>query len=506
MRIANFKFTMVNLPFLRSPIAARRGALALLVCFGFAVAARAAEPAAGERLELTFQTEAGPATLAFRYCPAGVLAPGRPSKENAQTVAMRPFYMQEIEVTGEVFGKIAGAERLQKVRERAGKNLRDLAENPELPIFFVRLEDVGAFCERLEQLSLEQAGGAVSPLEARRFRPPTHYEWQYAARAQAQPDPAHPLPHFNLWPPTYKILDPIAQQKCLEEWQEMGRRDAFTGAQEQVAAILLARGQTKGKPHEILGAFLKAAIGIDRDYAEIPDPPPLRKPPVSKPNAWSSYDLHNNVREWTLGAVGQERGESKFQPGAREIWAEVQAGKTPAGRPLFFFAGGSFVDNADGTTGWMKFAVWGGGTKKIEGQPVGLNRATGEVSYFSRRDLEETDLLSEQAPGFRVVMRRGLRDDWRFVLRQATRGGETDAKALEAFPLHQQTIEELAPPGERDAALATLDFYRAMALYRLGRKQDSRAALDGARAQTLRAADPYFQFLPELVALDAEGE
>lgn len=477
---------------------------ALLVGLTLASGVRAAEPSPGARLELTFQTEAGPVALAFRYCPAGTLAPGRPSEDSARTVAMRPFYMQEIEVTGETFGKIAGAERLKKVRARAGKHLRALADNPELPVFFARLEDVVAFCERLERVSLEQAGGAISPLEARRFRLPTHYEWQYACRAQQKPDPAHPLPHFNRWPATYKILDPIAQQMCLEEWKEMGREDAFTGAQEQVAAILLARGtkKAKDKPHEILRAFLKAALGIDRDYGGPPDPLQLlRKPPVSKPNAWNICDLHNNVREWTLGAVAQGEGKSKFQPGAAEIWAGIEAGKASAGN--FFFAGGSFVDNAADTTGWMKFTIWGGATKQIEGQTAGLNRKTGEVSYFTRRDLEETDLLSEHAPGFRVVMRRGLRDDWRLVLRQEMLRGEPDAEALAAFPLHRQTLEQLAPPSDRNAALATLDFYKAMVLYRLGREKESRAALDGAQA--LRRSDPYFQFLPELIARDAQA-
>jgi len=398
----------------------------------------AAAPQAGEVLKFTLQTEQGPVELSLRYCPAGKLTPGKPAA-TTPAVDLEPFFIMETEVTRGDFRKIAGAEIADRVKARAGKNLKDLAGQRQLPVFSVDFDDVAAFCRGLEKLLAEHAASQGSVFERYAVRLPTHYEWQYACRAKSDPTAATQLPHFNAWPRTYRALPQVTQRKCEEEWQAMGRQDKFTGSQEQVAEILSKRwAPNNPKPLQIFRDFMKVGIGVDRDYAIVPDPYPLGTPKLSKPNAWNIYDMHNNVREWVL--------TSRSQSDAANAWAALtqqdRSGELRRGH--FFLAGGSFIDTAEGQDAWTKFSVWGGFKSTIGGEAIGLDPATGRISPFNLIDIEQSDLLSDQQPGFRVVVLRVLRQDWLHAVRSR------------AILSEKAAPEELASFAQRRAAAGKL--------------------------------------------------
>ena len=458
----------------------------------------------GEAVQMTLETENGPVSLSFCYCPAGSLRPGAPKVPAAQAIDVRSFYLQETEVTIDAFSRVLEKDRMEKIRERAGENLRDLLDDAKMPIFLVDFADISDFCQGLEQLIQQQPTGDFSRLETRQFRLPTHHEWQYACRAREDAEQGDQFSHFYAWPRNFRVLDKIIQNKCEEEWKEMGRKDAFVGSQEQVLAILKTRNKPNNpKPLEILGAFLEAGIGVKRDYATTPDPLPLRTPRASRANAWGIFDMHNNVREWTLAGAAQQKPDELWQ----ELTTDPQDGPSLSRRGLFFLAGGSFVDNAFGSHGYMRFTIWGGFTQSIEGQDVGLVPQTGEIVAFSLRDVEDSDLLYDQVPGFRVIMQRVLRRDWRLLVRNdVVLADKVSEDTLAAFAGHRKTVTELLSASQQSDAQAFVDFYAALASYRLGKRDDCNNLLQDERLASIRQSDPYFETLAELVAIDAGAE
>ncbi len=465
------------------------------------VSVAAQEPAPGAALPIQLQGPAGIVDLEFRYCPAGTMVPGRPGRKGARSVNVEPFYILNAEVSRGQFKSLVGDERAMLVEQRLGENLREFAQDPDLPVFYVAFDDVAHFCQEVDRLYLEQLSAELSSLELRRFRIPTHDEWQYACRSVTHVQEIAALPHFNGWPKTYKILDSITQAKCDEEWKEMGRTDPFTGSQEQVVDIVVTRHRADNpKPLEILQAFLKEGIGVERDYATTPDPPPLRQIRHSRPNAWNIHDMHNNVREWTLTCRSQSEAE--------QVWTRLLSAQQDQlyDQGLFFLAGGSFVDNAFSNSGWMKFATWGGFTQTIDGEAVGLDLATGGAVAFRLRDLDESDLFGDQMPGFRIVMRRGLRDDWQYVLRRETVLQQIDASAIsKLFKKHRATVNDIAVSTEKASVLDVLQFYESLAHLRAGAPSQSQMLLAAIKSNQTGPPDLYLQSLSELVERDADA-
>ncbi len=406
-------------------------------------------------------------------------------------------------MTSEQFTRILGPERWKQIQQRGGKNLQDLLAKAELPIFLVDFDDVADFCVGLEKLCQLQPGQDLSRLETRTFRLPTHYEWQYACRARQKAEDGDAWPHFYAWPENAQVLDRITQQKCLEEWQELGRQEAFVGGQQQVADILRLRQDkaSNKKPLQIFTAFMEAAIGVKRNYEEPGDPLPLGKPRASRPNAWNLYDLHNNVREWTLVASTQDEAKDLWQ----KLTGDPQTRRPLARQGLFFWAGGSFIDTATGKNGWMKFTIWGGFIGKVDNADVGLIPDTGNIVPISLQDVKDSDLLTDQAPGFRIVMQRRLRNDWRQLVRQDAALADPIAPGtLDAFAGHGRVVKELLPPDQQAEAQNYLDYYAALAALRLGKKDVCRETFQGDKLAPVKQADPYFDALAKLIALDTQ--
>ena len=282
--------------------------------------------------------------MAFRFCPSGELKLGRPSPEKAnqedkessdplaalaggKSVSLRNFYITETEVTITQFQRIVGDERFQSLKKRnetVNKGSPDLIQQlktgGEYPIFMVSLDDAVDFCKKLDEVAAGGAAVGKRSIEQRRFRIPSHAEWQYACRASEDTMVAESLPHFNRWVDSFDALNKQDRARCLEEWEAMGRKkEDFTGSQIQVAEILTERlvfGNSK--PLEILSAFLSLSLKLNRDYSKDTVLGNLAAVRSTEANAWQIFDMHENVCEWVL--VIPDQGDS------REFWNRLMTG------------------------------------------------------------------------------------------------------------------------------------------------------------------------------------
>jgi len=439
-----------------------------------------AAPAPGDPFEVAIEETGARVAVVFHYCPAGKIRPGKPQlvdkdaapKDHAPSgntnplatvlsgvVEMRPFHISETEVTIEQFRKVVRPETFAAVQARVAKNtgkpelLAAFTSGREFPLFAVMADEAAEFCRHLTMRTNPSTRG--ESLEARRFRLPSHQEWQYACRAQADPDAVPPLPHFNRWPESYEVLDKVVRAACQEEWKEMGRQEAeFRGTQEQVADILIRQTAGNLKPLEILSAFLKAGLGTQREYADN-RPGELQPPRTGTPNAWNLHDMHENVREWVI--VAADRAE------LFRIWDAMAAERGPTSdiesQKVLFLAGGGFNDLMAGQPGtWQEFTIWGG-------HP--MDPKSGSPEPFSLEDSRTQDVAFDEDPGFRVVMERVLRDDWLLIVRlRAIHGDPAELRQQEPFKQYRTEVGELATGTEQAEYLGQIGFYEGLVAYR----------------------------------------
>ncbi len=365
------------------------------------------------------------------------------------------------------------AKLLARVEKLTGKPelVAAVKSAQELPVFAVTAEEAVDFCKQLTKRV--NADATVGSLEARRCRLPSHHEWQYACRARTDPNALPGLPHFNRWPESYEILDKAMRQTCLEEWAQLGMGEAdFQGTQEQVAAILQRQSATNNKPLEILSAFLKVAIGLQRDYAKN-RPGELRPARTNMSNGWNIYDMHENLREWVI-ATTDPAELYQFWDGitAKSVDAELRRNK------LFFLAGGGFNNLMTGKTGaWQEFTIWGG-------HPLDL--ASGSPLAFSMDDATSNDVAFDEDPGLRVVLERVLRSDWLLLVRRlAVPSDLAQPRQKDAFESYRAQVAELVPGRLQPKILAQIAFYESLATYRDGNKVDARKKFSEAKTQFL---------------------
>lgn len=472
--------------------------------FSLSGAAIAQSPRPGEELTITATTKAGETLIRFRYCPPGKIVPGRPApaKDGASSasnkakpselslfggaVSMRGFYMSETEVTIDQFHRIAGQDRfaaLKKRNEAANKGSPDLLqrmlEGGEYPVFLVSLDDAVAFCRQLDASERASSASTGSSIERRRFRIPSHAEWQYACRAAASDGEIQKYPHFNRWVDS-DALNKQDRARCLEEWQAMGRQEAdFNGSQFQVAEILdQARSDTNPKPLQVLSAFLKASLKFDRDFSQN-RPGILAKVGLSAPNAWQIVDLHENLCEWTL-AIGDDAGVQKFW---KALTLSDGIRSEEAKRPALFFAGGSFEAIMTGkASGWQRFTIWGG---------FPLEEKSGTPRPFSVDDEKKEDYSAEHNPGLRVLMERALADDWLLAIRRDTVLSPSAAKKnSKLLDRNRNTVMEIVAASEQPQVLAVLDYYAALTLYGDGKISEAGQEMTKAKVAFSKPAGP----------------
>ena len=389
-----------------------------------------AQPQPGDLLEVRVTTPSGPVAVRFRYCPPGEAMRGRPQelpkptgnplldrvKRKALLSELKGFYIGETEVSQQQFERLLGKETLERVFQGmvAGETG---GRGDDFPIRGVSVIDAAAFCDSLSNLDADKVGGRSS-LEARRFRLPTHDEWQYACRAVGDVDQTSRYPHFNAWPELKDVSKDVVAD-CQDVWKgRLNESGPFVGSQDQVVRVIEAHDNPR-RGVEILSEFLRAALGTERSYATAETQPRLVA--SGKKNGWNILNMHGNVFEWTIA----ERTPEKVE----EVWRLLAAGDAPAlsgdTSKSFFLAGGSYNHSLDqNVSDWITFSIWGG-------QPM----REGAAEAYSFSELESQNIVQDTPPGFRVLLERVLAQDWLLVIREATLMNEKDNLVLCQFSL-----------------------------------------------------------------------
>ncbi|MEK6238500.1 MAG: SUMF1/EgtB/PvdO family nonheme iron enzyme [Planctomycetales bacterium] len=454
------------------------------------------EPGAVRSFDVTASGKKVP--FRFRYCPPGELIPGRPGVGDAKPVAMEAFHLMEGEFTVGQFGALL-PDRLPKIQKLAGPHLQNFITNEKMPVFGVSFDDIQKVSRAIEK-HFDHSSDVNRPLVERwQVRLPTHYEWQYACRAKQTPSEAVKTPHFYRWV-DYRALDKNTVGSCKDEWEKMGRADPFLGTQEQVVELISNRSKGNNTvPQEILREFFKAALGVDRDLAQVPDPLRLLASGSTKPNGWNIFEMHTNVSEWVM--------TSENQAAAREFWSKLDVpsqADSLRNQPLFFFAGGGFNQNAAGSNGWTRFTAWGGYSEELEGQPVGLEVATGKVASLTWNEVDETDLVYEFNPGFRLVIQRSIRSDWFAEIRKAAFASEL-AAFQQQLEKCRDSLAELQPL-EQEKITATMNYYEAIAAGRSGDAAKVNDLLSKIDPAGLGDDAAFFQELSKVVGNAPEAQ
>lgn len=452
-------------------------------------------------LVVTFDFGDRKVPITFRNCPQGQLVPGQPTPVNSAEVSpkakhspvdgsvdglvsMDEFYITETEVTTGQFAAVLGEKGFNEFRDLAKKKLTGGAEDIALldpkgsyPVFMVGPHDAIRFCQALESANNDQRFG-VSQIESRRFRLPSHYEWQYACRGRSDPAATQLFPHFHNWI-EFDALPKEDQAKCLEEWQAMGRNERdFNGTQFQVMEIVVGRYSEKNpqKPLEILSAFLRESTGRRRDYSK---ETPGRLVPVhgTRANPWGLVEMHENVCEWTIAIA--DRGK------LQAFWdAITSANISPEDRsnPSFFLAGGSFIDFMAGDkkdAAWAPFTIWGG-------KPMDIR--TNTLQPFSLDEEQSKDLTFEYQPGLRIVMDRVLSNNWLLAVRSsALLKASDESSSADDLDRYRKTVMEIVPDSQQIEILSTIDFYSGLSAYAHGKPSEAAQVLGNVKDKLFKS-------------------
>ena len=473
----------------------------LLVGMVFVLSATSvlAEHQPGKLLEVKVDTQNGPLTVRFRYCPSGQLLRGKPKplpeptgnktldalKRKALLADIRGFYIQEGEVSQQQFQDILGEQAVQSVFQRMVAGEAG-GRGSEFPIRGVTVFEAAKFCESLRQLD-SQTPVASSGLEDRKFRLPTHDEWQYACRAIRDPAQTTDKPHFNGWPATNDVPKSVLAD-CTDVWsKKLGEQTPFVGTQDQVMRVIEAHDDSR-RGVEILSEYLRLALGTKRSYRDpTTEPQPVK---TGTPNAWTVFNGHGNVFEWTIA----ERDDDRLSDVWRTLVAADRQSLTAEGKAKFFLAGGSYSSSvSDNVFNWITFSTWGGHPMKDR-----------EPDPGSLGELESQNVVQDMLPGFRVLLERVLASDWLFVIREST---VLDEKAPlndinEQLANHRKAIAELATGDDLALAEARIRYYEALATYQK-EGPEAGAQLAANLGSASSEEDSYFKLLQDLVNTDA---
>lgn len=457
-----------------------------------------AQKRAGAEERVDLKASGRDVTINFRYCPRGEVEPGDPDERTGTKVALGPFLLSETEVSQRDFLAIAGKEIYEKVQRRAqdarlGEYFTE--KNITLPIFSLTLGEAIEFCRRLEELTEKVANTSIV---RRRFRLPSHLEWQYACRAW--PDPDNPrkeqYSHFNGWRNDVWLNDKELQKWCNEDWKLLTdskkAEGDFRGDQQQVVAIVkVLENKTNDRPLEILRRFLKAGIDWEPCLDVVPEPTPHPVKSNKVPNSWKMWDMHGNAAEFTLHVENQRNPSdfSGYQEKVRDLWklakkperTEQENNRLKNDLKIILAGGRYSLLIKDGR--WKHLTIWGGEPKTLSEAMNG-----NEMTLFGT--------------GIRVLMETDLSDNWLSVIRNtAGINGQPPPNAVEELIKHQNIIKDLLIPDRAEVANAQVDVYKAYAYYKLGKKSDAVKVLRQAREKL--KDDPYLVSLELLMEADS---
>jgi formylglycine-generating enzyme required for sulfatase activity len=418
----------------------------LFFAVSFTIEGDATAQEAGALEQITIAMPAGPVQIDFRFCPPGQIHPGMPAASgpgpSTAPADVRGFYIGETEVTVGQFRSVMGSEGVGPLAQRAAlfekqnpEYRRALESGAEEPALLVGLDDAIRFCQTFQQ-AFEQARLSTSQVtvETRQFRLPGYIEWQYAARGSASAEQAAEIRHFNRWPKLSE-LSQANQQKCQEVWTSIGKQGSFSGSQDDFLILSSATNAADTeKVREILEeAFHLAFKSEKRNRAGLGVLRPVRS---TLPNTWNIFDMHESVTEWTIWAASAD---------PRTIWEKVSSRKDVNGYENSFLSGGSFIDVPFGPGALNRFTIWGGGIL-TEGKP----------SPFPYNE----DIVTDQAPGFRVVMERALSKDWLFLVRKSINENNEEADMASYLADSERLIRELTPIGSTEQKV--IGFYKLL--------------------------------------------
>lgn len=429
-------------------ILVRASTACFIVAFMLTTHRRAAAQDPGSLEKLTFMMPDGPIAINFRFCPAGTMIPGTPdltgSAQRATPIAVRSFYIDETEITVGQFRGVVGAAGIKRlvqfamVEEKNNPQFRRAIEaGTDEPALFVGLEDAVNFC-KLIQVSYDQSRLAADQVtvESRQFRLPSHTEWQYAARAISSADERPAIRHFNRWP-SLSELSPANQQKCHEVWTSLVKPGQFQGSQDDFLVLSTATGAGESqKVREILEeAFSIAFKSEKRSAAGIGALRPVKQ---TLPNAWSIYDMHEGVTEWTIGAATAD---------PQQTWEKLLGRSDMNGYENAFLSGGTFKDSYFTAGALSRFTFWGGS-----------QLTDGKASLFTYSQ----DIVEDKAPGFRIVMDRALAKDWLYLVRKSVRKSEGRSPVEVQYLVDsERLIADLTPKDSEERQV--IAFYRLLA-------------------------------------------
>ena len=451
----------------------------------------------GAQLDVVSKTPSGEVRLTFRYCPPGEGFRGKPEplpEDSGDPIAklnrrklvesLRAFYVTETEVSQGQYRQILGQAALDQVKNRVAK-LAGVPVGDEFPVLAVTLDEAAAFCCRLQQTAVDDS---ATKLEARGFRLPTHYEWQYACRARQTLDEAIASPHFGGWCSLQEI--PAAQmQDGKDLWKKAGGAGEFTGTQDQIERILRTVAGSKDTDDQtraikLLEAFLQKGVGFDRPLTNRGT---VRTVDSGKSNPWNIRNMHGSLYEWTI--VERDLGKRKqiFQ-----FLAGSQSATMPDSKSfLLAGAGYNFSFQRQNVAEWVKFSVWGG-------EPFDIEKGIPDPwDYPTAKDEKQA---IEFCPGLRIVLDRVLSPTWLLVIRKSVVAPKVlDDKVHAELDRSRNIITEL---GGTKAEMAAVKYYEFLANYRMGRMADAARDVKDA-ASSLSDNDPYFRLLGQLVERDA---
>jgi len=470
--------------------------------------------------------------IRFVHCPAGFVPRGNqgdgdprklsdPVKEE-EKLTFSGFFISEAEITQEQFAAVLGSPHLEAVKKRVKEGLRkdgldrydkaDIYYSPDgqYPVFGVTATEAVDFCMQLEKL--EQSRPRLLNVVTNQIRLPTHFEWQYACRAEVDPKVK---PHFSEWPQKEDTLDKMLSveiqidsktkttvRKVLEDrWAIIDSKTKFNPTQDNILAILeeLSQKQTMDLTYgmvwmEIVNGRMREAEGKVRkelhDSLKIIDSPyvaPIRPevipaedtenwrmrveewPIRNAPNAWGVRRMYDNVPEWTVFASNPAEMVG--------TWKKLEKGAVEDAKNIeFCLAGGGITVNYGS---WWRFTIW--------------MWAKHEQRWRSEK---WTKVPVADRPGIRVVMERTLRENWFASIRESLHRKNDDGKIVKELDSLRDELPFFGGSQDVVQNQRRVHFYRALAQGQAssGNDADSLQVLQQA-SQQLATEDPYFRHL-----------
>jgi formylglycine-generating enzyme required for sulfatase activity len=453
------------------------------------------EPAPGTLREIKFVGEDGEdCVIAFRWCPSGLMKEGSP--ENAEGLPVgqvEGFWLSETEVSQQHYRIIAGMEAMQAAKNYVLDNVakpvtnkpsdeltendrraieeRELTEKSNfsdstLPLYGIPPGEADSFCLRLSEAydRFRSASGRRGGFSTFIFRLPTHYEWQYACRAESRKK------HFTAWPDDPENTA-VGEFKNFREYLEKKNPDLYAKHQEVLDSFggsesdivrLLEDPTIKDKAvRSYLEGLVQTILPVEKSLCRVTD---------ESPTAWNIRGMSGNVSEWVV------------------VVAKPLADRTDVPHPGDFAKGDVYACSAGGFNApssnvlWRNLSIWHWQSNK---------------KYTSKTQ----DRVRGQITGIRIAMVEAVAETWFADLRQmADQAYNGTVAANELLGGFESGMEVIGRDREgQTIAGARVGIYGALAKARGGDLAEGSRMLQEAVAGLKDSGDDFFAQLEPLL-------